>query len=614
MAIEASRLRTARGRLGLFSTRVWDQLTEWDNSIRRRRPVNAIVRFAQAPVTRDVGGSRFLVGPAVLGFIATLLIAVGVSQPSSPFVLKQPGAWFFGVTTSGGQSSNGVFFSLVCVYGGLVLLVRVWLGLVRSLSQTPGVAIRKLAWLLVIWAIPVLVAPPLFSRDIYSYAAQGEMMSHHISPYQYGPSVLGLGSIFIKHVDSLWLSTPSPYGPLFLQTTGALTSLSGHNLLVDLVMMKLLALGGVILIAVALPSLARSMGRDPAKAFGLAVLNPATILHGVGGAHNDVLMAGLLVAGLALAKRNRPVLGILLCALAASVKVPAALGIVYIGWDWISPHASIRERVRPVVTAVLIGSTVMGALSLVSGLGWGWLGNLTSPGSVRSWLAPATGSGIFLTDVIHVLGIHVGEQSVLSVTRMVGVVAALAAGLWLLLHADKKGSLRAIGLTLLLVVVLGPVVQPWYLLWGLVLLAPVAVGWLRRLLIISSGAAVFLGLPGGVALLHDFRYSNRLYVAVALLVLLAVFLAPLGRVDRGSDPGVPAESRVPEAGPEVTDRSGVDRKVVRSGDPVGALVLTTSSAPQPVTSGAHSHTLQAGRSRHNDLERTAGSATSLGSE
>jgi hypothetical protein len=595
VAIAASRLRPVGERLGLFSTRVWDQVNAWDQSIRRRRPVDAIVRFAQAPVTSDIGGSRFLVRPAILGFIATLLLTVGVSQPSSPFVLKQSGAWFFGVTQSGGQSSNGVFFSLVCVYGGLVLLVRVWLGLVRSLSQTQGVAVRKLVWLLVIWAIPVLIAPPLFSRDIFSYAAQGEMMSHHISPYQYGPSVLGLGSVFTKHVDPLWFNTPSPYGPLFLQITGALTSLSGHNLLVDLVLLKVLALAGVILIAVALPSLARSMGRDPAKAFGLAVLNPATILHGLGGAHNDVLMAGLLVAGLALAKRNHPVLGIVLCALAASVKVPAAIGIIYIGWDWVSPHASIRERVRPVVTAALIGATVMGALSLLTGLGWGWLGDLSGAGSVRSWLAPATGSGIFVTDVIHMVGISVTEQSVLSVTRALGLVAALVIGIWLLLRADKNGWLRAVGLTLLAVVVLAPVVQPWYLLWGLVLLAPVAVGWIKRLLIVLSIGAVFLGLPGGVALLHDFRYSNRLYVAVALLVLLGVFLAPLGRVRRAGTPDAPEVGDGPRPGS------------------VEPLVPASPGAYQALNSNGRGHMARAGRPTHSELEHAAGPAPLLDS-
>ncbi len=310
-------------------------------------------------------------------------------------------------------------------------------------------------------------------------------------------------------------------------------------------------------------------------------------------------MAGLLVAGLALAKRKHPVLGIVLCALAASVKVPAAIGIIYIGWDWVPAHTSIRERVRPVVTAALIGATVMGTLSLVTGLGWGWLGDLSGAGSVRSWLAPATGSGIFITDVLHMIGVSVGEQSVLSFTRGLGLVAAGVIGVWLLLHADKKGSLRALGLTLLAVVLLAPVVQPWYLLWALVLLAPVAVGWVRRLLIILSVAAVFLGLPGGVALLHDFRYSNRLYVAVGLLVLLAVFLAPLGKV-RPARP--PEDLDLHEKGPRVVEPSRED---------AGALVRTGSPGARHVHTPSNGHMHRPVRTKHADLEPAGGPPASL---
>ena len=47
--------------------------------------------------------------------------------------------------------------------------------------------------MLALWILPLLVVAPLFSRDVFSYAAQGEMMSHHINPYHYGPGTLGSG-------------------------------------------------------------------------------------------------------------------------------------------------------------------------------------------------------------------------------------------------------------------------------------------------------------------------------------------------------------------------------------------------------------------------------------
>ena len=84
---------------------------------------------------------------------------------------------------------------VVAVYGGMILFVRVWYGLFQTLRARGGVPIRPLAYMLALWILPLLVVAPLFSRDVFSYAAQGEMMSHHINPYHYGPGTFGLGPI-----------------------------------------------------------------------------------------------------------------------------------------------------------------------------------------------------------------------------------------------------------------------------------------------------------------------------------------------------------------------------------------------------------------------------------
>ncbi|HUO49857.1 MAG TPA: polyprenol phosphomannose-dependent alpha 1,6 mannosyltransferase MptB, partial [Acidimicrobiales bacterium] len=504
-----------------------DRLGAWDDKVRSHWPFRALAGPDIDPAEVPGDGSRLLVRPAILGFVAICAVTVGSLQQRSPFALKEPGAWFFGVAPAGATpSTHGLFFGLVAVYGGLLLLMRVWYGLVRTLSQVPGVPVRKLALVAALWVIPLLVAPPLFSRDVYSYAAQGEMMSHHISPYHYGPDVLGAGP-YVSLVDPLWGTAPAPYGPLFLKVDGAITSVSAHHVLPDLVLLRVLALMGVGLIAFSIPKLARSLGRDPSEAFALAVLSPVTMLHLVGGAHNEALMVGLLVAGITVARRHRPVLGIVLCSLAAAVKAPAALGVVYIAWDWMGPGLTVRERIRPMVNAALIGGAVMGALSLFTGLGFGWIGNLASPGTVRSWVAPATGVGMLLTDLLHLVHVGVPQHSVLSLTRVLSLAVAAGAGLWLLARSERMGSLRALGITLTLLVVLGPVIQPWYLSWGLVLLAPVATGKVRSLIVSLSIATAFLGLPGGRQLVNDLLHANPLAVAAALLVLLAILTVPL---------------------------------------------------------------------------------------
>ena len=110
--------------------------------------------------------------------------------------------------------------------------------------------------------------------------------------------------------------------------------------------------------------------------------------------------------------------------------------------------------------------------------------NLATPGTVRSWAAPATAVGMAFTGFVHALGWMVDQASILSVTRSIGLLVAVGAGIWLLKESDRIGQLTALGLTLLLFVILGPVVQPWYLTWGLVLLAPVAEGRVRTAFIV----------------------------------------------------------------------------------------------------------------------------------
>jgi hypothetical protein len=383
-----------------------------------------------------------------------------------------------------------------------------------------------LAGVFALWSLPILVIAPLFSRDSYSYAAQGEMVSHHMNPYLYGPFELGNNS-YTAPVDPLWGNSPAPYGPFFLQLDGLIARLTFHNELATIVALRLLALVGVVLIAVCVPRLARLYNRDGAELFTLMVLNPVTIFHLIGGGHNDALMLGLLVAGLTAAKERHPIVGVLLCSLATAVKAPAALGVLYVGWSWLGPGLPIRDRIRPVVTSGLIGVGVLGAFSFVSGLGWGWVSVLGTPGVVRSWTAPTTSAAFALAGVAHVTHLGIGLTAVLSVTRFLGMVGALVAGVWLLLNSDRIGTLKALGLTLLLFVLLGPVVQPWYLSWGLVLLAPVAFGQLRSLVIGLSMVTAFIELPGGPQLLSSLLHGDPLQIVVTLLWILFVLTVPL---------------------------------------------------------------------------------------
>jgi hypothetical protein len=137
-----------------------------------------------------------------------------------------------------------------------------------------------------------------------------------------------------------------------------------------------------------------------------------------------------------------------------------------------------------------------------------------------------------MTDAARLLGVAVPLHAVLSVTRTLGLLVAAILAVWLLKHAERIGLLQALGLTLLLPVILGPVVQPWYLSWGLILLAPVALGRVRMVLVVLSVSSAFIGLPGGGELLKDLLSANPLSVALALLALLFFLTVPLAPWDR----------------------------------------------------------------------------------
>jgi alpha-1,6-mannosyltransferase len=470
----------------------------------------------------------FLRRAGLMGFIAVLSISIGASLPGSPFKLEMSDTWFFGEPSTFNPGQTVLLLpGLVAVYGGMLLFIRVWFGLVQTLRHRPGAPIRTLAWMLAAWVVPLLVVAPLFSRDVFSYAAQGEMMSHHINPYQYGPGTIGSGQ-FVNPVDRLWLNTPAPYGPLFLMVDGWFATASGHNAMFTVLFLRLLSVVGVGLVAYCIPKLAKAYGRDPGSAFVLAVLNPLTLLALIGGVHNDAIMVGLLIAGITAAKLKHPVWGVILCTMAAAIKVPAAIGIIYVAWNWAGPGVAWRERVRPLVKTALIALAVMTAFSLVSGLGWGWIANLGTPGTVRSWMAPATAVGLVISGGFHVAGIGVGLGGVLTVTRALGLLAAAGVAIYCLKHSQRLGVLNALGISLLMFVILGPVVQPWYLTWGIILMAPVVTGRMRTLVLGISMVAPFIGLTGGASLLHQLVLTNPVSMVAAVVVLWGVFMLPLG--------------------------------------------------------------------------------------
>ena len=72
----------------------------------------------------------------------------------------------------------------------------------------------------------VLIAPPMFSSDVFSYEAYARMFTiYGVNPYLNGPFTVHLDPVY-QLVGAKWIQTPSAYGPLFTAVSGLLAHTS----------------------------------------------------------------------------------------------------------------------------------------------------------------------------------------------------------------------------------------------------------------------------------------------------------------------------------------------------------------------------------------------------
>ena len=389
----------------------------------------------------------------------------------------------------------------------------------------------------VAWFAPLLVSAPLFSRDIYSYAATGLQLQVGQNPYHEG--VRHLASPWVSSVSRVWLDTPAPYGPLFMGLARFAAGASGGHLLVDVALLRLLAVASVVVIGWAISAIATSLGTDPARATWLGVVTPLVGAHLVGGAHNDALMVAGMSAAVALALRGRGVWACLALAAAMAVKVPAVVAVPFVALVVASDGAGFAAGDGPAVSwlrlvgrAVVVGMGTVAAfvvMSLASGLGFSWVAALGTPGDSVQWTSLPTGLGMGVGALGTLVG-HNVEAPAVSALRIValGVLAVTLVLLWLrAVHEarDARAVVRYAGLAMVAVIVLSPAFHGWYLFWALPLLAASVQQrrWITALAAISTLICLSV-LPGGFSLALDTSWVGvpLCFVATGVLVVAGV--------------------------------------------------------------------------------------------
>lgn len=469
---------------------------------------------------------KMFMGTAAAGFGGSLLVALAAP------LLVNGGAisWWYSLSFPFGLNGNRA-----AEYIGMALLSGAWLVL-GYVTRTGDVGTRGEMWAIAIaWMVPLVIAPAVFSRDMYSYLAQGAILHAGLDPYHHGPIVLrhlGYGS-FLAGVSPFWWRTPAPYGPLFLGIVSLIVSVTGSHLVEGVIVVRMLAVIGTALVATFGPRLARLLGADPVRAIWLGVMSPLAMFELVLAGHNDALMAGLMVAGVTLALEGRYRTGIVLCALASVVKLPALAAVVFLVVVWLRSDVTTAKRVRRFAESASLVALVVGGVSAATGVGLGWFSSavLTVPGKVHLAITPVTQLGWTIGPVLRALGAHVSNRSVASgfgVAADIGLVIFAALLLW---RTTKIDVVFNLGAFFLFAAFFGPAAWPWYFIWGLALLASVtrtqrSVA-LPGLIVIS----VFLVKPDGILALPV--GASPILLAV-YLVVAAFAIARLRRSRRDS--------------------------------------------------------------------------------
>lgn len=447
-----------------------------------------------------------------------------------------------------------------------------------------------------LWAAPFLLVPPMGSRDVYSYACQGYLYANGLNPYESG--VAALPCPWLDGVSPIWRDTAAPYGPLFLLLAGLVALVAGDSLTVLLALFRLIAVAGSALVVLGLPVIARRCGAPVGRALWIALAGPLIGAHALAGPHNDALMIGLVVAGLAVAARRREseaaagpgvpkvlwwlgaalrdrALGAgLLLGLAVAVKATAVVVVPFAmllvttrmagpsvaGAAVTRPRRGLEGRAAGLVLVGAAGSLLL--VTLISGLGFGWVGGLVNTRDLVQFTSPPTAVGMTLTYLGGLVAPHFDAVPIVRGLAMILLILVLAlllrrgwragdnaatgrlgagsdgragsgAGRFGAGSGGRAGSgagrfgpendsqaavvLRGAALALAATVVLSPYFHPWYALWALIPLAATTVR--TDLVMAASTAASFLVLPDGSGLARFVKFPGAPLMTLLLVVL-----------------------------------------------------------------------------------------------
>lgn len=495
----------------------------------------------------DRTAPRIALALSATSFLFVSVVAAAPGSPFTPVLPEKPGGPFrwladiLGVGSLHGSAIAAVGVVAVSFAAFAFLLV------IRE-CRRGAIAASTAIGLAIAYHVALLFVPLVFSRDVYSYAYYGRIASaYHANPYLFTPADFPSDAL-ASFVGPRWVDAPAVYGALWTQISSLVTRASEHvGTLVSA--FRVIAIGTSLATVLVV---ARLVGRvrPEREAFAVALvgLNPVVLFQSAASGHNDLLVSLAIASAIALVFSGRELWATGALALGALVKVTGAVPLILL-WVAIAARRSRGGRIRALVPHVVLA----GALALLAAIPFA---NQDDPtlgavelASHEGWLAPSR----FFRRVFDAIS----ADTLGFVPRVAFGVLAVAAIVLVARAVWRRGpdvSASVAGASwgwgLLCLMLLGPVLLPWYVVWALPL------GWLLprvpRTVLIGTGAALTVSQwtsePASFASAYDANLLFGHYVVTPVVIaLLGWLLVDLWRRVRSGAPLEDEPREVPAA-------------------------------------------------------------------
>lgn len=408
----------------------------------------------------------YSLSPVRTGLIATILITLGSFGGGA---IRNRGGLLDILNLEFLSYGHGAGFSNITLWIGSALFVVAWFLLGRRVVAGHA-TVQDVTRTLTLWIIPLALAGPIMSRDIYSYLMQGTLLRDGFDAYTQGASANP--SPILYEVSHDWRNTTTPYGPLHLWISEGIVRLCGNHIAYGIFCFKALSILGFMGIMWAIPKIALALGSNPAMAQWLGVANPVMVFHLIGGMHNESIMVGLVSIGLVLALRKSVahyLYAIAIIAVAMSLKATAALALPFVVWIAVAHvPGSWKTKTRVFLAAGIVGAietlAVLAAVTWASGASWGWIAALSGNTKV---INPLAFPSLIATIISSVGSLWIDPfpfNAVVGVLRVVSMVL-MALGLvicWWVFRKSYRDAIRGTAAAYAVAFFFNAVTLPWY--------------------------------------------------------------------------------------------------------------------------------------------------------